>query len=378
MIAVSANGTPVTGSPVSGNRIDATPGTWSRDPNQSFITYAYHWEDCDSSGAKCTPIGGRAGRNPYYYITGNDVGHTIEVAVSATNNANTEGPVHSAATALVAGPKVPVITILKLNPSTWNAAGSSVITYYDSEAATSTLKVFQNGTVIRTSTHKDTAKHYGGNGIKLAGLPAGSYQLQVTPNNQGTAGHTTTINFVVTSALPVITRAKVNPSSFNASRGATVTYLDSQPGHATLSVLKCRSNKQKPKKGKRHTTKQHACTKLIKTIRHRDRAGANGVKLTGVPAGHYQLQIASNYAGLKGAPVLTPFTAKTVRGKRHTVQHRASDLAFSPAIFAYLAQLSASDILERNRLGTEDAASTPPVADHVGGATRRVPPATTT
>ncbi len=310
-ISVSGNGAPVSGAPLPGNRIDATSGTWSQDPHQSFITYAYQWEDCDSAGANCTPIGGQVGENPYYYVTNNDVGHTIEVAVSARNNANTEGPASSAPTAAVAGPNVPIITLLKLNPATWNESQSSVITYFDTDTSSTTIQILQNGAVVKTIRNTDRAKQYGGNGIRLGRLPAGNYQLQLTANNRGTLAPVQTLSFTVTPATPVITHLKVNPSSFNASKGATVTYTDSLSGKAVLSVVQC----QKRKKG--------VCTKYktFKTVRHTDRAGANGVKLTGVAVGHYQLMLVSTYAGHKSLPALSPFRAKLVKSKRHRAKH---------------------------------------------------------
>ena len=310
-LSVTANGAAVTGAPAPGNRIDATPGTWSQDAHQSFIFYAYQWEDCDSGGANCTAIGGQAGKNPYYYLTNGDVGHTIEVAVTASNNANTEGPASSAPTQVVAAPDVPVITLLKLNPATWNEAQSSVITYFDTDPSNTTIQILQAGAVVKTIRTTDRAKQYGGNGIKLGGLPAGSYQLQLTPNNRGTLGQVQTLSFTVTPATPVVTHVKVNPSSFNASKGATVTYTDSLSGKAVLSVVQC----EKRKKG--------VCTKYktFKTVRHTDRAGANGVKLTGVAVGHYQLMLVSTYAGRKSLPALSPFTAKLVKSKRHRAKH---------------------------------------------------------
>jgi hypothetical protein len=315
-ISVSSNGAPVSGAPLPGNRMDATTGTWTQDPNQNFITYAYQWEDCDSNGANCTAIGGQAGVNPYYYVTNGDVGHTIEVAVRATNTANTAGPATSAPTQVVAGPNAPVITLLKLNPSTWNEAQSTVITYFDTEASNTTIQILQKGVVVKTIRYTDRAKQYGGNGVKLGGLPAGSYQLVLTANNRGTLGQVQTLSFTVTSATPVITHPKVNPSSFNASKGATVTYTDSLSGSTVLNVVQC----EKKKKG--------VCTKYktFKTVRHSDRAGANGVKLAGVAVGHYQLKIVSTYAGRKSLPVLTPFTAKLVRSRRHEMRHTTLQL----------------------------------------------------
>ncbi len=66
----------------------------------------------------------------------------------------------------------------------------------------------------------------------------------------------------------MVTNLKVNPSSFNAAKGATVTYTDTVPGNAVLSVVQC----QKKKKG--------VCAKYktFKTVRHTDRAGSNGAE----------------------------------------------------------------------------------------------------
>jgi hypothetical protein len=204
-----------------------------------------------------------------------------------------------------------VITSLKLNPSTWNESQSSVITYFDTETSNTTIQILEKGVVVKTIRNTDRAKQYGGNGIRLGGLPAGSYTLMLTPVNRGTPGQVQTLSFTVTSATPVITHLKVNPSSFNASKGATVTYIDSVSGNSVLSVVQC----QKKKKG--------VCTKYktFKTVRHTDRAGANGVKLTGVAVGHYQLMLVSTYAGHKSLPTLTPITAKLVKSRRHRARH---------------------------------------------------------
>jgi hypothetical protein len=336
-IAVSSNGSPVTGSPVPGNRIDVSHGSWTNNPYE----YPEQWADCDANGANCTPISGAT--NPYYYyITGNDIGHTIRAQETAINDANTEGPASSAATAVVAGPDTPVITNLKLNPPTWNEAGSSVITYKDSEPATTTIKVLENGAVVKTLINKDNATKFCNgcsNGVKLSGRPAGSYQLQVTPNNGGTVGATSTLNFVVTSATPVITNPHVNPDTFNSARGATITYHDSQAGFATLRVLQCKGSqsskhnkgkqnkKHKKKHGTRRTANACAQSKTVKTLHHNDRAGNNGVKLTRIPAGHYQLQIVSTYSGFKGTPVQVPVTAKLGGSKRHGVRAASDRLA---------------------------------------------------
>ncbi len=84
----------ITGSPVLGQTLTATTGTWTNSPT----TYSYAWQSCSSGGA-CSPVGGNAST---YQLVSSDVGHTINVTVGAGNSAG--GPVYatSAATAPVA------------------------------------------------------------------------------------------------------------------------------------------------------------------------------------------------------------------------------------------------------------------------------------
>ena len=69
----------VTGSPVEGQTLSSSPGTWSNSPT----SYAYAWEDCDSSGNNCTTISGASSST--YTLASSDVGHTIRSIVTATN-----------------------------------------------------------------------------------------------------------------------------------------------------------------------------------------------------------------------------------------------------------------------------------------------------
>jgi hypothetical protein len=48
---------------------------------QTGVSYSYHWEDCDTSGANCRPIAGATGAS--YTLQGSDVGHTVRALVSA-------------------------------------------------------------------------------------------------------------------------------------------------------------------------------------------------------------------------------------------------------------------------------------------------------
>jgi hypothetical protein len=69
----------VVGSPVVGQILTATPGTWTG----SGITYAYAWSRCDAAGTTCAVIGG-ATQTTYTLVTA-DLGKRLKVGVTATN-----------------------------------------------------------------------------------------------------------------------------------------------------------------------------------------------------------------------------------------------------------------------------------------------------
>jgi hypothetical protein len=75
----------VSGSPVVGQRLSATNGSWTGDQP---ITFAYQWVRCGADGGKsdgsnCTTISGATGTT--YVLTSAEVGSRIRVRVTATN-----------------------------------------------------------------------------------------------------------------------------------------------------------------------------------------------------------------------------------------------------------------------------------------------------
>jgi hypothetical protein len=80
-----------------GDSLVASPGAWSGYPTP--FTYAYQWQRCDATGESCTAIAGATGAT--YTPTGDDVGHTLRVVVTASNAPGT-GTATSAQTAVVA------------------------------------------------------------------------------------------------------------------------------------------------------------------------------------------------------------------------------------------------------------------------------------
>ncbi|MGN6869362.1 MAG: hypothetical protein ACTHMY_13265 [Solirubrobacteraceae bacterium] len=83
----------VSGSAQVGQALTAAPGTWTGTPS-----YAYQWQDCDSTGSNCASIAGATAGT--YTVASGDVNHTLEVAVTATNGSGT-ATASSPATAVV-------------------------------------------------------------------------------------------------------------------------------------------------------------------------------------------------------------------------------------------------------------------------------------
>jgi RHS repeat-associated protein len=71
----------LSGSPDVGVRMAVSQGKWTGSP----VAYGYDWEDCNTSGAECSPILGAD--NPNYTPVSSDVGHTLVAQVKATNGA---------------------------------------------------------------------------------------------------------------------------------------------------------------------------------------------------------------------------------------------------------------------------------------------------
>jgi hypothetical protein len=72
----------ITGTPVQGQTLTASTGTFSMTP-----TYTYAWQRCDAAGAACTDIVGATA--PTYLVATEDVATTLRVTVTATNRFGT-------------------------------------------------------------------------------------------------------------------------------------------------------------------------------------------------------------------------------------------------------------------------------------------------
>jgi hypothetical protein len=116
----------ISGTPQSGMTLTASTGTWGGSPTG----YAYQWRRCGSSGGNCVDIAGAAART--YAVTDADVGATLRVAVTATNDVGSSTAVSPVTTVVQSGSSPPVNTAapviagnavqgqtLNVNPGTW-------------------------------------------------------------------------------------------------------------------------------------------------------------------------------------------------------------------------------------------------------------------
>jgi hypothetical protein len=88
---------PVVGGTVSvEGTLTASKGTWSGRPT----SYAYQWQDCDTSGGACTNIGGASAST--HKVTSGEVGHTVRVVLTATNTGGST-PASSVHTSIIPG-----------------------------------------------------------------------------------------------------------------------------------------------------------------------------------------------------------------------------------------------------------------------------------
>jgi len=85
----------ISGTTTAGQTLSAGIGAWTGSPTG----YAYQWQDCNASGEGCSNVNGATATD--YTLSSSDVGHTVRVIVTATNEGGST-PAASAATAIVA------------------------------------------------------------------------------------------------------------------------------------------------------------------------------------------------------------------------------------------------------------------------------------
>ena len=253
-----------------GQTLTLSQGAWTNSP-----TLTDQWEQCDTSGANCTSIGGQTGSS--YVVAAGDVGHTIEVVETATNDGGTAtataGPT---ATVTALAPTVnnaPTLAgtaqqgqTLTLTQGTWNNTPTSVTNQWEQCSTTGTACTAiagQTGTtyviavadVGHTIEVLETASNTGGTATATAGPTATVTALAPTvitaPTIAGTAqeGQTLTLtqgtwNNTPTSVTDQWERCDTSGANCAAIAGQTgLTYVVGAADAAhTLEVLETATN----------------------------------------------------------------------------------------------------------------------------------------
>ena len=125
----------ISGTAQTGHVLSASTGTWTDSP----ASFGYSWQRCNSAGASCAPIAGANAAT--YTLVEADLGSTLRVAVTATNQAGTSAPATSAQTEVVTAPMQPptntappavsgtpqVGQLLSASPGTWTGSPTSFV-----------------------------------------------------------------------------------------------------------------------------------------------------------------------------------------------------------------------------------------------------------
>jgi hypothetical protein len=115
----------ISGTAQQGKTLSASPGSWSGSPT----SYAYRWNRCDKQGAGCQAISGATART--YTLLSTDVGHTLRVRVTASNEGGQASALSNPTAVVTAPPPVkltrPTISgsaqqgsTLTASPGTWS------------------------------------------------------------------------------------------------------------------------------------------------------------------------------------------------------------------------------------------------------------------
>ncbi|MHB8469252.1 MAG: GH25 family lysozyme [Gaiellaceae bacterium] len=182
----------IVGAPQAGRQLAAVPGSWS---GGKPVAFAYQWQRCDAAGRTCTSIPGATAET--YKPGSDDVGHALELQLTASTNDGTASAT-SAATVAVAAAGAP------------SASQPQAIT---SPSAAGTAQVGQVLTAsVGTWSGSPTAFSYawrrcdptGASCGVIAGATAATYTI--TPGDVGA-----TISLAVTATGPGGSQAVATP-----------------------------------------------------------------------------------------------------------------------------------------------------------------------
>lgn len=211
----------ISGTPTQGSTLTASSGSWS---GTTPITFTYAWQRCDGAGLNCASVAGATQQT--YALTGDDVGKTVRVVVTATNSAGT-GTASSTQTSVVSGTSAPTNTVapaitgaatvgstLTGSNGTWT--GSSPIDYQ-----TQWQRCDSSGSGCASISGETASTH------TVATADVGhTLRIVVTASNAGGSGQATSSPTAVigaagpaNTAIPTISGSKVEGQSLSTTNG---------------------------------------------------------------------------------------------------------------------------------------------------------------
>jgi hypothetical protein len=173
----------VTGTPIPGGTLSATPGTWSG----TGLTFSYQWERCVPGTTGCTPIPGATSST--HALTTGDLASTVRVTVSGRNGLGASTATSNPTGVIVGPPGAPTATsaplvqgivgpgaMLTAATGTWvgapttfayqwrrcSVATSACVEVANATTATYTLTAADSGSVLRVLVVATNASGSGG------------------------------------------------------------------------------------------------------------------------------------------------------------------------------------------------------------------------
>ena len=213
----------ISGSPVVGQMLTASTGSW----RGQVSSYAYQWVHCDSSGA-CSKLSG--GTSSSYKPVSGDVGYSLRVSVTASNRYGSSVATSSATAAVTAV----LTTSAPTNTSSPTISGTTTV---GQNLSSST------GTWIGSPTFYayqwEDCDSSGASCVKISGATSSSYVLQsgdvgktlrslVTATNSGGSSSATS---AATSLVASTTTSTTYPSSFYSGPAGTNVLLPPNGGY---------------------------------------------------------------------------------------------------------------------------------------------------
>ena len=215
----------VSGAAVEGQELKASNGSWSGNPT----SFAYQWQDCSSSGGSCSEIAGATG--PAYTLSASDLGHTIRVQVTASNEAGSSAAVSAATASVEAPPPPPPPAPMNVTPPALEGAA------LEGQTLQATAGTWTEGPESFAYQWQD-CNSAGASCVAITGATTSSYTLrasdaghtirvQVTATNSGGSTASSSLQSAVVqvlppanTALPALSGAAVEGQELKSTNGS--------------------------------------------------------------------------------------------------------------------------------------------------------------